>query len=90
MVHETKESSVQTSPTESALAQSVERGTCDLRVVGSIPGTGNIFILLFSFNTGRNWQEKARFAKPRFDVNSVSLVNVPAGTNKNIPCTFII
>ena len=52
VLHETKENSLQTSPTESCLAQSVEHETDDLEVVGSIPGTGN-FILLFSFNAGR-------------------------------------
>ena len=42
MVHETKESSLQTSPTDSPLAQLVECGTHDLEVVSSNP-TGTIF-----------------------------------------------
>ena len=42
VVHETKESSLQTSPTDSLLAQLVERGTYDLEVVSSNP-TGENF-----------------------------------------------
>ena len=42
VVHETKESSLQTSPTDSPLAQLVEHGTDDLEVVSSNP-TGDNF-----------------------------------------------
>ena len=42
MVHETKESSLETSPTDSLLAQLVERGADDLEVVSSNP-TGDNF-----------------------------------------------
>ena len=36
VVHETKESSLQTSPTDSSLAQLVEHGTDDLEVVNRV------------------------------------------------------
>ena len=68
VVHETKESSLQTSPTESSLAQSVERGTDDLEVVGSIPGTGNFSFALFLQcwqDPARIWQEKTNYRKTR-------------------------
>ena len=42
VVHGTKESSLQTSPTDSSLAQLGEHGTDDLEVVSSNP-TGDIF-----------------------------------------------
>ena len=42
VVHETKENSLQTSPTDSLLAQLIEHGTDDLEVVSSNP-TGDNF-----------------------------------------------
>ena len=42
VVHKTKESSLQTSPTDSSLAQLEEHGTDDLEVMSSNP-TGDIF-----------------------------------------------
>ena len=41
VVHETKESSLQISPTDSFLAQLVEHGTDDLKVVSSNPAGDN-------------------------------------------------
>ena len=59
VVHETKENSLQTSPTESSLAQLVEHGTDDLEVVGSIPGMG-----CWQY-PARIWQEKTNYRKTR-------------------------
>ena len=47
VVHETKESSLQKSPTESSLAQSVEHWTDDQEVVGSNPTGDNFWQNLF-------------------------------------------
>ena len=65
MVRETELTSEIFFPTDSLLAQLAEHGTDDLEVVGSIPGRDNFFILLFSFNAGRIWQEILNYAKTR-------------------------
>ena len=68
MVHETKENSLETSPTESSLARSVERGTDDLEVVGSVPGTKNFFFALLLQcwqDPASIWQEKTNYRKTR-------------------------
>ena len=53
VVHETKESSLQTSPTDSSLAQLVEHGTNDTEVVSSNP-TGNIFCVTLNLSDRPN------------------------------------
>ena len=52
MEHETKESSLQKSPTDSLLAQLVEQETDDQEVEGSNP-TDKIYIVLCKFRTVR-------------------------------------
>ena len=47
MVHETKESSLQTSPTDSSLAQWGEHGTEDLEVVSSIKPLWGRFLMKY-------------------------------------------
>ena len=49
MVHETKESSLQKSPTDSSLAQLAEHGTCDPEVVSSNPIGGNFLTTFVLF-----------------------------------------
>ena len=53
MVHETKESSLQTSPTDSLLAQLAEHGTDDLEVVQTPLGTifDEIYFVLCTFKS---------------------------------------
>ena len=68
VVHETEHTSEISFPTDSLLAQLAECVTDDLEVVGSIPGSDNFFILLFSFNAGRIWQEISNYAKTRLKV----------------------
>ena len=47
MMHETKESSLQKSPTDSTLAQLAEQETDDQEVAGSNPTGGNFWQNLF-------------------------------------------
>ena len=54
MVHETKESSLQKSPTDSSLAQLTEHETDDMEVMGSNPTGSNfdkIYFVLCNFRS---------------------------------------
>ena len=59
VMHETKESSLQQSTTDSSLAQSVQHSTDDLEVVSSIPSRGNFLFCSSPSMLAGFWQDLA-------------------------------
>ena len=74
VVHETKESSLQKSPTDSSLAQLAEHETCDPEVVSSNPTGGNFLTKFILFHVTLDLSDN--LTEMRIVKNSIVIVQL--------------